>query len=716
MKSLPGGILLILLASFCGPVASAQTGGGICNVTLNAQSSQPVTLAEVTVPGIAVGRVLRLTKDEYIARALKDELTPMDFIVIDEFPTELDPFPVAGVLSGTAFPNGCHMEVLAEKMGIPLIYAEGAYQNPEWAAIGERPGLHLFEFTSGAEKAGVRFDLGRAEVREHFRKRAKKIKLGPVDRGFTKTLPIGETTRLGFNPYGQKLGNFNRATRLADNYDGLPDLMGIAEGAYYRYLETVYPNRGASFEEELAGALKRMQSSKATGEKIPAELLRIQQWFETTEIPEALLESIVSAIERHYGTLDLALRFRSSNRIEDSLGAGIYDSKRLAAAKPGTSRETRKHEISKAIRDVWKSLWTYRAYLVRDLYGLGKSPVDIAIEVHPSYDDELFSGVASFSEYYGDQVLRLTSYPRGLSPTSPGASDRRETIHVIRKASGKLYYSYDGTTLLEAWTVQGTLMGGRDYVQLINRFKSLYDGWVHGSSERVRLDFEWIVRPPEAVGQPNRELVLQVKEAALQSLETVETRTTANLPPEVVRSLRTQGRNREADALTTGLSALGDKTELLQLRDVIARSLSEGGVLAGVAFYYVEIGGHRVMLFGGWHQDAYNKLIGYARLKSQSFRLLEIGRLWLTADHVGDRVVVSELRFAPASGTTLDESSVLKRDASRLDEGLFREMVSSIEIPGVIELADDLALRARPGNHRFSGISEGRFRSAPDGN
>ena len=85
---------------------------------------------------------------------------------------------------------------------------------------------------------------------------------------------------------------------------------------------------------------------------------------------------------------DVTPRLRSSANAEDTTsfnGAGLYDS---------FTHNPDEGHISKSVKQVWASLWNYRAYEEREFYRINHLASAMGILVHPNQKNEQANGVA----------------------------------------------------------------------------------------------------------------------------------------------------------------------------------------------------------------------------------------------------------------------------------------------------------------------------------
>jgi len=124
------------------------------------------------------------------------------------------------------------------------------------------------------------------------------------------------------------------------------------------------------------------------------KLKTIRNAINNAPIDTWLLQAIENKISQ-YGHIK-NWRFRSSTNAEDIdgfNGAGLYDS------KTGIVSDSIK-TIEKAIKKVWSSLWTDRAFAERSFFHIDHNKVAMAVLVHPSFGEEALNAVAITKNIY----------------------------------------------------------------------------------------------------------------------------------------------------------------------------------------------------------------------------------------------------------------------------------------------------------------------------
>jgi len=132
-----------------------------------------------------------------------------------------------------------------------------------------------------------------------------------------------------------------------------------------------------------------------------AELKNFRSLIKKGKMPEWMLASLAELHNRY--PKGQSLRCRSSTNNEDLpgfSGAGLYDS---------FTHKSDEGHISKSIKQVYASMWNFRAFEEREFYRVDHFASAMGVLVHPNYKGELASGVTVtddiFYQTYGNYYV-----------------------------------------------------------------------------------------------------------------------------------------------------------------------------------------------------------------------------------------------------------------------------------------------------------------------
>ncbi|MCE3260439.1 MAG: pyruvate, phosphate dikinase [Bacteroidetes bacterium] len=221
------------------------------------------------------------------------------------------------------------------------------------------------------------------------KKPVKKLKL-KVD---TLTTEIADLTTLSYkrkSAYGSKVCNLAELKKIKFQKQSLNTPAAAFGIPFYYYAQHI---RKSKIDGLISDFLKDTVVMKSDS-LIERQLKRIRQGIKNVPIHPVLLQKVTAMCVERFG--NKKVRFRSSSNCEDEAnfnGAGLYTSE---TGIPGdTSRK-----IEAAIKKVWASLWTMRAFKEREFFHVDHSTVFMAVLVHPAFDNELVNGVAVTKNLY----------------------------------------------------------------------------------------------------------------------------------------------------------------------------------------------------------------------------------------------------------------------------------------------------------------------------
>jgi hypothetical protein len=345
--------------------SAVYANSGIAHVTteqlMGKVSFTPLNLGE------AFGR-LRL-----ISATSSRQPTIQDIVIFRTLPNDLT--HVAGVITEAPQTPLSHINLKAKQNNTPNAYLKNASRAPHIAPLLGKL-VHIKVTTEGV---AIR-EASREEVaRYHEQVRPAKPQIPVRDLRQKKIVSLSTIGRRDAPAYGAKAANLAELRKVVRPPVLVPN--GYAIPFYYYD----YFMKEAGLYDEARKMLADEQF-KTDPDYRKDQLKAFRNTVKSTPVPEGMAEVL--------GKLQAAfppgrpMRCRSSTNNEDLKdfnGAGLYDS--------CTHRLDEGH-IQKSVKQVWASLWNFRAFEEREFYRIDHFQTAMGVLVHPNYDDERANGVA----------------------------------------------------------------------------------------------------------------------------------------------------------------------------------------------------------------------------------------------------------------------------------------------------------------------------------
>jgi hypothetical protein len=205
-------------------------------------------------------------------------------------------------------------------------------------------------------------------------------------------------------------------------------------------------------------------------------LEKLRKKIKKADLP-AELEQQIAQLQQRFPAGLTGIRCRSSTNNEDLEGfngAGLYDS---------YTHRPDEGALSKTVKQVWASLWNFRAYDEREFHRIDHLGAAMGVLVHPNFDDEAANGVAvtknpydpNFPGFYvnvqvGESLVTNPdpdATPDELLISAIGEHGEYETQYIRRST-----LTADGRPVLSAQQI-ALLTGALETIQA--RFAIVYD-------------------------------------------------------------------------------------------------------------------------------------------------------------------------------------------------------------------------------------------------
>ena len=314
-----------------------------------------------------------------LLRVLEPDERPSlrDVVIYEALPNNLP--RVAGIISTVPQTPLSHVNLRAIQDGVPNAFIRDALDNEDIESLIGGYVRYAVKRARYSIRAATR-----EEVDAHYdSSRPSQPQTPQRDLSVTEITQLSEIGFDDWDAFGVKAANVAVLRTLGFPEGTIPDGFAIP---FYFYDEFMKHNDFYTRIETMLADADFQENFDTQDE----ELKDLRDAIEDGETPAWILTALAD-MNTGFPEGTTNRKYRSSTNNEDLPGfngAGLYDSK---SQKPDEDEED---GLDKSLKEVYASLWNFRAFTERDFHRIDHLTAAMGILVHPSYQDELVNGVA----------------------------------------------------------------------------------------------------------------------------------------------------------------------------------------------------------------------------------------------------------------------------------------------------------------------------------
>lgn len=407
--------------------------------------------------------------------------TAKDVVVFTKLPNDVA--HTAGVITVDPQTPLSHVNLKAKQNSTPNAYIKDAADLADLKRL--EGSVVRFEVT--AEGYTIRAAT-QAEATEHLEQLRPKNSTTPPKNLSTKDpAPLSTLDHSRLDTFGAKAVNAAELQKILP-----PENRVDGVGVPFDFYDAFMKETGLNDKMKALLAEPRFQSDETYRNN---SLKKFRRLLRDTPIPPALQRRI-DDVEKSFppGT---TLRLRSSTNNEDLEGfngAGLYASRTWDPNAPSTSQ---KGSFADTMKDVWSSLWSFRAVEERTFHKIDHFATAMGVLVHPSYGDkESVAGVAISKNIYDPKGggLYVNVQPGDDGVTSPEHGVRPEELLLRKDARTGRYETHRLQQSSKSADPLLTKAQQQELAGLLEKIEAHFRG-VYGKygDEKFAMDVEFVV-------------------------------------------------------------------------------------------------------------------------------------------------------------------------------------------------------------------------------